>query len=103
MTSKPSTCVAIEPDLIAAATGEAVPSAARRVEAHIAGCPPCRNDYAHYRAVEAVVGDLRAAPAPADETARQRLLDRLGDLRLRLVRYRVPPSLLSPIVIGVSA
>jgi methylated-DNA-[protein]-cysteine S-methyltransferase len=102
MTSKHSTCVAIEPDLIAAATGEAVASAARRVEAHIAGCAPCRNDYAHYRAVEAVVGDLRAAPAPVDETSRHRLMERLADLRSRLVRYRVAPSPLGPILIGVT-
>ena len=64
MTSKPSTCVAIEPDLIAAATGEAVASAAGRVDAHIAECASCRNDYAHYRAVETVVGDLRASWRP---------------------------------------
>src|SRR5262245_51596309 len=102
MTSKPSTCVAIEPDLIAAATGEAVATAARRVEAHIASCGSCRNDYAHYGAVEAVVGDLRATPAPVDEAARRRLLDRLGDLRSRLVRNRVAPSPLGPILIGVT-
>ena len=102
MTSKPSTCVAIEPDLIAAATGEALSSAARRVEAHIAGCAPCRNDYAHYRAVEAVVGDLRAAPAPVDEAARRRLMERLADLRSWLVRYRVAASPLGPILIGIT-
>src|SRR4030095_1125214 len=66
MTSKPSTCVAIEPDLIAAAPGEAVPPAAGRVDAHIAQCASCRNDYAHYRAVETVVGDLRTTMAPGD-------------------------------------
>jgi O-6-methylguanine DNA methyltransferase len=102
MTSKHSTCVAIEPDLIAAATGEAVSSAAQRVEAHIAGCAPCRNDFAHYRAVEAVVGDLRAAPAPVDEAARRRLMERLSDLRSRLVRYRVAASPLGPILIGLT-
>jgi methylated-DNA-[protein]-cysteine S-methyltransferase len=102
MTSRPSTCVAIEPDLIAAATGEAVTSAARRVEAHIADCAGCRNEYDHYRAVEAVVGDLRAAPEPVDEAARRRLMDRLGDLRSRLVRYRVAPSPLGPILIAVT-
>jgi methylated-DNA-[protein]-cysteine S-methyltransferase len=103
MTSKPSTCVAIEPDLIAAATGEAVPSAAGRVDAHIAQCASCRNDYAHYRAVETVVGDLRMSMAPADAAdARRRLIERLSDLRSRLVHYRVAPSPLGPILIGVT-
>ena len=103
MTTRSSACVAIEPDLIAAATGEAVASAASRVEAHIAGCSLCRNDYAHYRAVEAVVGDLRTSLAPVDtEDARRRLIERLADLRSRLVRYRVSPSALGPILIAVT-
>src|SRR4030095_3986919 len=103
MTSKPSTCVAIEPDLIAAATGEAVPSAAGRVDAHIAQCASCRNDYAHYRAGETVGGDLRTTMAPADaEDARRRLIERLSDLRSRLVHYRVAPSPRGPILIGVT-
>jgi len=103
MTSRSSTCVAIEPDLIAAASGEAVPSAASRVESHIAGCATCRNDYAHYRAVEAVVGDLRSTlPAADAEDARRRLIERLADLRSRLVRYRVEPSPLGPILIAVT-
>ena len=103
MTSKPSTCVAIEPDLIAAATGEAVPSAAGRVDAHIAQCASCRNDFAHYQAVETVVGDLRTSMAPADaEDARRRLIERLADLRSRLVHYQVAPSPLGPILIAVT-
>ena len=103
MTSKPSTCVAIEPDLIAAATGEAVPSAAGRVDAHIAQCASCRNDYAHYQAVETVVGDLRTIMAPADaEDARRRLIERLSDLRSRLVHYQVASSPLGPILIAVT-
>jgi methylated-DNA-[protein]-cysteine S-methyltransferase len=103
MTSKPSACVTIEPDLIAAASGEAVASAASRVQSHIAGCATCRNDYAHYQAVEAVVGDLRSTlPAADAEDARRRLIERLADLRSRLVRYRVEPSPLGPILIAVT-
>jgi len=103
MTSKPSVCVAIEPDLIAAATGEAVASSASRVQSHIAGCATCRNDYAHYRALETVVGDLRSTlPAADAEDARRRLIERLADLRSRLVRYRVAPSPLGPILIAVT-
>lgn len=103
MTSRSSACVAIEPDLIAAATGEAVASAASRVQSHIAGCATCRNDYAHYRAVDTVVGDLRSTlPAADAEDARRRLIERLADLRSRLVRYRVAPSPLGPILIAVT-
>jgi methylated-DNA-[protein]-cysteine S-methyltransferase len=103
MTSKSSVCVAIEPDLIAAATGEAVPSTAGRVEAHIAQCRTCRNDYAHYRAIETVVDDLRTTMAPADtEDARRRLIERLSDLRSRLVHYQVAPSPLGPILIAMT-
>ena len=103
MTSRSSACVAIEPDLIAAATGEAGASTASRVQSHIAGCATCRNDYAHYRAVDTVVGDLRSTlPAADAEDARRRLIERLADLRSRLVRYRVAPSPLGPILIAVT-
>jgi len=60
MTSKARVCVAIEPDLIAAATGEAEVPAAERVEAHMASCPPCRDDFARYRAIDSAVGALRS-------------------------------------------
>ncbi len=102
MTKKPSACVAIEPDLIAAATGEAASAAAGRVTAHIARCESCRDDHARYRAVDAVVGDLRAATPPDSEAARQRLLARLADLRSRLVHYRVFSSPLGPILVARS-
>lgn len=102
MTRKPSVCVAIEPDLIAAATGEAAPAAAGRVDAHIARCESCRDDYARYRAVNAVVGDLRAAIPGDGERARARLVERLADLRSRLVHYRVFPSPLGPLLIARS-
>jgi len=44
--SKPSSCGQIEPDLIAAATGEESERAAARVQAHVSGCRPCRVDFA---------------------------------------------------------
>jgi len=102
MTSKPKVCVAIEPDLIAAATGEAPPPAAERVHGHVAACAPCREDFARYRAIEGTVGQLRSTPPPAAdaEAARARLMARLGDLRSRMVAYGVFPSPLGPILIG---
>jgi len=104
MTTKPRQCVAIEPDLIAAATGEAAPAARERVDAHVAGCTACRDDFARYRAVDAVVGTLRADPAPPGdaEAARRRLIARLADLKTRLVSYRVFSSPLGPILLAAS-
>jgi len=104
MTTKPRQCVAIEPDLIATATGEAAPAARERVDAHVAGCTSCRDDFARYRAVDAVVGTLRADPAPPGdaEAARRRLIARLADLKTRLVSYRVFPSPLGPILLAAS-
>lgn len=102
MTRKPPACVAIEPDLIAAATGEAAAPSAARVDAHIARCSSCRNDHAQYRAVDAVVGELRGAISSDSDDARRRLLERLADLRSRLVHYRVFPSPLGPILIARS-
>ncbi|HET7342137.1 MAG TPA: methylated-DNA--[protein]-cysteine S-methyltransferase, partial [Methylomirabilota bacterium] len=102
--SKPRVCVEIEPDLIAAATGEAGARTSERVQAHVADCAPCRDDFARYRAVDAVVSTLRGrTPAGEDgEAARQRLLARLADLRSRLVSYRVFPSPLGPILLAAS-
>ena len=103
MTSKSSVCARIEPDLIATASGEAVRSAVQRVQAHLAQCATCRNDYEHYRAIETVVDDLRATLQPAEsDEARRRLIARLSDLRSRLVHYRVAPSPLGPILIAMT-
>ena len=95
---KPRTCIQIEPDLIAAATGEATGEADARVQSHVATCPPCRDDFTRYRAVDAVVGTLRGEmPAAADaDAARARLIARLADLKSRLVSYKVFPSPLGP-------
>jgi methylated-DNA-[protein]-cysteine S-methyltransferase len=102
MTSKARVCIAIEPDLVAAATGEAAPPAAERVEAHVALCPPCRDDFERYRAIDAAVGSLRGGAPPAGdvEAARERLIARLADLRPRLVSYATVESPLGPILIG---
>ncbi len=104
MTRKPRVCVALEPDLIATATGEAAVPAAERVEAHVAACPPCRDDFARYRAIDTAVGTLRSTAPPAGDAdaARQRLIARLADLRTRILGYRVFPSSLGPILIARS-
>jgi len=99
-----SECCAIEPDLIATATQEAEPAAARRVEAHIGRCASCRGEFEQYRAIEGAVGVLRGEPLPAAplRRARAELESRLADLRARLVEYRVFPSPLGPILIARS-
>jgi methylated-DNA-[protein]-cysteine S-methyltransferase len=100
MTRDARPCLAIEPDLIAAATGEATPGVAGRVDSHLAGCQPCRQAFESYRAVDEVVGTLSRAMPPAEQVARERLLARLSDLRGRIVRYRVFQSLLGPILLA---
>ncbi|HMH52385.1 MAG TPA: methylated-DNA--[protein]-cysteine S-methyltransferase [Candidatus Acidoferrum sp.] len=92
-------CVAIEADLVAAATGEAAPEATRRVHEHVERCGPCREDFGRYRAIEGLVGRLRATVSD-DTEARERLIARLGDLRRRRLRYGVFPSPLGPLLIG---
>jgi methylated-DNA-[protein]-cysteine S-methyltransferase len=103
MTRKPHVCLEIEPDLVAAATGDAESGAARRVERHLASCGACRREFDRYREIDGVVGALRRAPAAAGEArAREGLESRLADLRSRLVSYRVFPSPLGPILIARS-
>jgi O6-methylguanine-DNA--protein-cysteine methyltransferase len=101
MSNKSRACVAIE-DLVAAATGEAAGKVAKQVGDHVRRCEPCRNDYARYRAVDAVVGELRAVPIRDDEGARERLLARLTDLRSRIVRYAEFTSPLGPILVAAT-
>ena len=102
--SKPQSCTQIEPELIAAATGEASAAAAEQVQAHVATCRPCRDDYTRYRAVDAVVGTLRGETPPAADAdaARQRLIAKLADLKSRLVSYKVFASPLGPILLAAS-
>lgn len=100
---KPNVCVSIEPDLIAAATGEAAPTAAERVHNHVATCVPCHDDFARYRAIDATVGELRAAPPIADaEAARERLIARLADIRSRILKYGIVASPIGPILLARS-
>jgi len=104
MSPKHPFCVAIEPDLVAAAAGEAAQDAARRVREHVERCGPCRDNFGRYRAIEGVVGQMRAArPATAsDDEARSRehLTARLSDLRRRRMTYGVFPSPLGPLLIA---
>ena len=104
MSRKPRTCLEIEADLVAAATGDAEPGAMRRVEHHIDACAPCRGEFRRYREIDGVVGALRRAPAAAESVARARegLESRLADLKSRLVSYRVFPSPLGHILIARS-
>ena len=104
MSTKPSKCLEIEPDLVAAATGEAEPAAVRRVQEHISPCATCREAFRRYRVIEGLVGELKGASPPSADIARARghLESRLADLRSRLVTYRVFPSPLGPILIARS-
>lgn len=102
MSPKHPQCLAIEPDLVAAATGEATPDAALRVRAHVGVCRPCLDEFGRYRAIEGVVDRMRAAPSvDAEETrAREGLVARLSELRRRLITYGVFPSPLGTILIA---
>src|SRR6185436_6910068 len=104
MTRKPQSCLEIEPELIAAATGDAQAAATRRVEQHIGTCGACRGEFRRYREIEGVVGALRRVPEPAagEARAREGLESRLADLRSRLVSYRVFPSPLGHVLIARS-
>ncbi len=101
---RPPSCRAVEPDLIAAALGEASAPAARRVSEHVERCGPCRVDLDRYRTIDRLADGLRRAPVPADALAAfSRGLDaRLAELRRRLVAYRIFPSPLGRILIARS-
>jgi O-6-methylguanine DNA methyltransferase len=99
MKGKPPRCAAIEADLVAAASGEAAPEAAGRVQEHLEACAPCRQDFGRYRAIEGMLGRLRAT-SDDDTPARERLIARLGELRRRRLTYGVFPSPLGPLLIG---
>jgi methylated-DNA-[protein]-cysteine S-methyltransferase len=104
MSDKPAVCVKIQDDLLATAMGEAVPSAARRVERHMARCGSCRREFQEYRTVDSVVTALREEPLPSGSLAqaREHLEARLADLRSRLLVYRIFPSPLGHILIARS-
>lgn len=101
MRGKHPHCVAIEADLVAAATGEAGPDAGVRVREHVERCRPCQDEFGRYQAIEGVVGRMRASAAEADEgRARERLIARLSDLSRGRMRYGVFPSPLGPILLA---
>ena len=104
MTSRHPHCVAIEPDLVATATGEAGPAIAQRVQDHVARCASCHEDFRRYHAIEAATGQIRHAPPPlGDEVGvRDRLASRLADFRHRVLTYRIFRSPLGPMLIARS-
>ena len=104
MSAKHPICRDLEPDLVAAAIGEAGAAAAERVGEHVRRCPPCRDDFSRYRQIEGVVEGLKTRPAGGDEArARRALACRLADLNRRRVAYRIFPSPLGNLLIARSA
>lgn len=95
-------CRDVEPDLLAAAMGEAGPAAVERVEAHVAMCRECREELSRYRAIDGMVGALRRAPLDDEDAtlARAQLAASLADARSRLVSFGIFPSPLGRILIG---
>jgi len=100
--TRSSVCAVLEPDLIAAASGEAAPSIIARVAEHLEHCEHCRKEHACYRGVDVAVGSLKTTAVPPGDTARERLLVRLSDLRARLVRYGVFRTPLGPLLIAAT-
>ncbi len=104
MSTRSGACPEFEPDILAAASGEADAAVSERVDAHAAGCTGCRDELARYRAIEAGVSSLAAAgrDAAAEDRARAELQSRLADLSTRLVRYGIFPSPLGPLLVAAS-
>ncbi len=101
----PSTsCREIQPDLVATATGDAVPGAEARVQEHVAGCAPCRRELDRYRSIDRIVGEIRRAPVAGDraDLVRGDLEWRLNELKRRALTARVWSSPLGPILIARS-
>jgi methylated-DNA-[protein]-cysteine S-methyltransferase len=104
MSPKHPHCAAIEPDLVAAAIGDADAAAAARVNDHVDRCRTCRDELGRYRAIDGLVAGLRAEPHDDEHEARAReaLAERLADLRRRLLVYRIFPSPLGNLLIARS-
>ncbi len=66
MTPNMTSCREIQPDLVATATGDAVPGAEARVQQHVNACAPCRRELDRYRSIDRIVGDIRRAPVAGD-------------------------------------
>jgi methylated-DNA-[protein]-cysteine S-methyltransferase len=104
MSSTVTSCRAIQPDLVATATGDASAAATARVHEHVAACAPCRREMDRYRSIDRIVGDIRRAPMVADraDVVRGDLEWRLAELKRRAVTARVWSSPLGPILIARS-
>ena len=104
MSPSPTSCRAIQPDLVATATGDAAPGAEARVQEHVARCGECRHEFDRYRSIDRIVDDIRRAPVAGDraDIVRGDLEWRLADLRRRAVTARVWSSPLGPILIARS-
>ena len=104
MTAPPTSCRAIQPDLVAAATGEASTEAVARVQQHVDACAPCREEMGRYRSIDRVVTSLRHAPIAHDrsDVLRGDLEWRLAELKRRAVTARVWSSPVGPILIARS-
>jgi methylated-DNA-[protein]-cysteine S-methyltransferase len=104
MSANMTSCRAIQPDLVAAATGDASPIAVTRVQQHVDACAPCRQEMDRYRSIDRIVGDIRRAPLAGDraDVLRGDLEWRLAELRRRAVTARVWSSPLGPILIARS-
>jgi methylated-DNA-[protein]-cysteine S-methyltransferase len=102
--NKSPVCLDLEPDLVAAAAGEAEAATAHRVHAHVERCRPCREDFERYQAIEGEVSAMRShlLAAPHVTRARAELESRLADLRSRLVAYRVFASPVGHVLIARS-
>jgi methylated-DNA-[protein]-cysteine S-methyltransferase len=99
-----TSCIEIEADLVAAAVGEADAVAEDRVATHVAKCESCRVEQSGYRAIDRELGVIREAAVDVQGVARsrERLEERLDDLRSRIVAYRVFDSPLGPVLLAHS-
>src|SRR5262245_40991674 len=104
MSPNVTSCRAIQPDLVATATGDAGPDAVARVREHVGRCAECREEMDRYRSIDRIVGDIRRAPIAADraDILRGDLEWRLAELRRRAVTARVWSSPLGPLLIARS-
>ena len=104
MTPRHPSCRAIEPDLVAAATGEAGAAAIRRVDDHTRGCAPCRAELGRYRAIDSIARGLRHETPPTGDVAASRsaVQARLADLKSRVLTYGIVPSPLGNILVARS-
>ena len=103
MSPKHPVCRDIEPDLVAAAIGEAGAAATERVRDHVDRCHDCRDEFGRYRQIEGVCEGLRRESPGHDEArARRDLISRLADLKRRIVHYRIVPSPLGHVLLARS-